>query len=125
MENQLNLIEMSNSKPETSNKENRNKKFWTDEEKEKSISLYGCEILLEKSTPEDLKNKNLPNDTYIVSYCDNGVFCCDLVRSTKKSNIFDMYWDKVRTDLINIEYGYGTVNPKNWGYQAPKNKKRK
>ena len=106
------------------NKENK-KSIWSQEEKELSGSLYGCEILLEKCSLEDTKNKNLPSDTYIVSYyCDEQV-CCDLTRSGKMSNIFDMYWDKIDNNLISITYGNGAISPRNWGYQSPKNKKRK
>ena len=41
------------------------------------------------------------------------------------ANIFDMYWDKFREGLKSIDFGYGRVNPRLWGYQSPKTKKRK
>lgn len=109
---------------EASNKEN-SKSIWTQKEKENSVSLYGCEILLEKCTVEETKTKSLPNDAYIVTYYDEGELCRDMTRSSKKANIFDMYWDKIREDLVSITFGYGVVNPLTWGYQAPKSKKRK
>jgi hypothetical protein len=36
-----------------------------------------------------------------------------------------MYWDKFRENLKSIEWGYGKVSPKIWGYKAPEKKKRK
>jgi hypothetical protein len=41
------------------------------------------------------------------------------------ANIFDMYWDKFGDALKKIEWADGRVNPRLWGYQAPKTKKRK
>jgi hypothetical protein len=107
-----------------SNKEDNYKPTWTKEEKELSKTLYGCEILYEKCSQQELKNTELPNDTYIVSYQQNGKVFHDLVRG-KRVKIFDMYWDKIRDNLQKIDWGYGRINPKLWGYQAPKTKKRK
>jgi hypothetical protein len=36
-----------------------------------------------------------------------------------------MYWDKFRENLKSIEFGYGRINPKLWGYKTPEKKKRK
>jgi hypothetical protein len=107
-----------------SDKEDNLKPIWTKEEKELSKSLYGCEVLQEKCTDKELKNTELPNDTYIVSYYQNEKLFHDLVRG-KRIKIFDMYWDKIRSNLNKIDWGYGRINPKLWGYQAPKSKKRK
>jgi hypothetical protein len=105
-----------------------NKEFsapiWSKEEKELSRTLYGCEIIQEKCSQQELKNTELPNDTYIVSYYQNKKLFYDLVRG-KRVKIFDMYWDKIRDNLQKIDWGYGRINPKLWGYQAPKTKKRK
>ena len=51
----------------------------------------------------------------------------DLTRGTK-TNLFDMYYDKFKQGLKDIQYGQGTVSPKLWGYrskQATKKKRRK
>lgn len=109
---------------EASNKENL-KSIWSQQEKNNSVSLYGCEILLEKCSLEETKNKYLPSDAYIVTYYDDGEICYDMTRSGKIANIFDMYWDKIRNDLVSISYGNGNINPRMWGCQSPKNKKRK
>lgn len=97
---------------------------WTKDEKECSKSLYGCEIIQEKCSQVELRNTQLPNDTYIVSYYQEETLYHDLVRG-KRVKIFDMYWDKIRTNLQKIDWGYGRINPKLWGHQETKTKKRK
>jgi hypothetical protein len=114
-------MEVGNSNYE---KEENYNLTWTAHERESSKSVYGCEILQEKCSKAELKNTQLPNDTYIVSYYQDGKLFHDLVRG-KRVKIFDMYWDKIRENLLKIDFGYGRINPKLWGYQAPKSKKRK
>jgi hypothetical protein len=49
----------------------------------------------------------------------------DLCRGTRVK-IFDMYYDKFGPDVITkIDWGYGRVSPRIWGYKAPEKKKRK
>ena len=48
----------------------------------------------------------------------------DLTRSQKAANIFDMYYDKSGKGVKDIQYGEGRHNPKLWGIQAPKAKKK-
>jgi len=49
----------------------------------------------------------------------------DLCRSSKMSNVFDLYYDRFGSGLKQIEMGYGRKNPKLWGYSAPEKKKRR
>jgi|TARA_B100000035_G_C20845965_1_gene485222 hypothetical protein len=89
-------------------------------------SKYGCEIILEKTTLEMVKDKSFPTDARIVKYVDNGVEYIDLTRGKKMVHIFDMYYDTYgRGAVKSIDFGYGSVNPKMWGYKAPEKKKRK
>ncbi len=97
---------------------------WTSTEKETCKSRYGCEIILENGSYDDVRTKEAPNDAYIVKYLVDDQICFDLTRGTR-TRLFDMYWDKFREDLKSIDFGYGRINPKLWGYQAPKTKKRK
>ena len=98
---------------------------WSPTEKENSKRKYGCEILVENGTWEQVCTKDAPNDARIVKYEVDGEIYFDLTRSAKQVNVFDMYWDKFREGLKSIEYGHGRINPKLWGYQAPESKKRK
>jgi hypothetical protein len=95
------------------------------EEKNIVSSKYGCEILLEKTTLEKAKDTSFPNDAYLVWYTLEGKKYIDLTRGTRV-RIFDMYYDKYGPGAVQkIDFGYGRVSPKLWGYKAPDKKKRK
>ena len=88
-------------------------------------SDYSCQILLENTTLEKADDKSFPSDAYLVWYNVEGNETLDVTRSAKKSNIFDMYYDKYKKDLKRIEYGPGTINPTQWGYKSPEKRKRR
>jgi hypothetical protein len=87
---------------------------------------YGCEVLLEKTSLDKVKDPSFPNDAYLIWYnVDNKKFL-DLVRCPKMVNLFDMYYDKYGLGAVQkIDFGYGRVNPRLWGYKQPEKKKRK
>ena len=87
---------------------------------------YGCEILLEKTTLNKAKDSSFPNDAYLVWYIVDGEECIDLTRGAKRVNLFDMYYDKYGPGSVKkIDFGYGRVNPKLWGYKQPEKKKKR
>ena len=87
---------------------------------------YSCEILLEKTTLDKSKDKKLPSDAFNVRYLCEGTECLDVTRSGKQSNVFDFYYDKYGKDSIKaIDWGFGTVNPSQFGFKPPQKKKRK
>ena len=89
-------------------------------------SSYGCQILLEKTTLEEAKDKSFPNDAKLIWYIVDGQTHMDLTRCKKMVDLFDMYYDKYGPGAVQkIDFGYGTVNPKLWGYKSPDKKKRK
>ena len=89
-------------------------------------SKYGCEIILEKTTLEIAKDKSFPTDARIVKYIEDGIEYMDLTRGNKVVHIFDMYYDRYGKGAVkSIDFGYGRVNPKLWGYKSPEKKKRK
>ena len=88
-------------------------------------SDYGCQILLEKTTIDAAKDKSFPNDARLIWYIVDGVEYIDLTRCSKVSKLFDMYYDKYGKGAVQkIDFGYGTVNPKLWGYKQPEKKKK-
>jgi hypothetical protein len=97
---------------------------WTPTEKETCKSRYGCDIMIENGSYAEVCTKDAPNDAYIIKYTVDDKICFDLTRGSR-IRLFDMYWDKFRNNLKSIDFGYGRVNPKLWGYQAPQKKKRK
>jgi hypothetical protein len=87
---------------------------------------YGCEILLEKTTLGKAKDSSFPNDAYLIWYINDGQECIDLTRAAKRVNLFDMYYDKYGPGAVQkIDFGYGRVNPKLWGYKQPEKKKKR
>ena len=125
---------MSNETTETKELQKPVKKeeIWTTEEKSKIKSQYGCEMLVENGSLQDVNAVEYPTDAYIVSYAvfesgKLGDTKYDLTRGTK-TNLFDMYYDKFKQGLKDIQYGQGNISPKLWGYrskQAGKKKRRK
>lgn len=99
--------------------------IWSQQDRELFKSQYGCDVLKQNCTLEEAKDKNVPTDAFIISYKIDDIMHYDLTRSSKMVSIFDMYYDNFGSSICKIEWGYGTINPKNWGYQSPKNKKRK
>ena len=96
------------------------------EEKKLDPTDYSCQLLLEKTTLDKAKDKKLPSDAFIVKYMCEGTECLDVTRSGKQSNVFDMYYDKYGKGALRaIEWGYGTVNPSQYGYKEPLKKGRK
>jgi hypothetical protein len=87
---------------------------------------YGCEILLEKTTIEKSKDSSFPNDAYLIWYLINEEYYVDLTRCGKKSRLFDMYYDTYGPGSVQrIDFGYGRVNPRLWGYQKTEKRKKK
>ena len=87
---------------------------------------YGCEILLERTTIENAKDSSFPNDAYLIWYIVDGEECIDLTRCSKRVNLFDMYYDKYGPGAVQkIDFGYGRVNPRLWGYKQPDKKKKR
>ena len=104
--------------------EEKSKATWTKEEKD-LIQTYGCQLIAENATTEQLENKQLPTDTMIVSYKVEDKLYKDLCRGTTVK-IFDLYYDKFgKGALQKIDYGNGTVNPNQWGYKAPPQKRKR
>jgi hypothetical protein len=97
---------------------------WTLQEKETCKTIYGCDILVENGTYAEVCTKEAPNDAYIIKYIVDDKLCSDLTKGSKV-RLFDMYWDKFRENFKSIDFGYGRVNPRLWGYQSPKTKRRK
>ena len=89
-------------------------------------SDYSCQILQEKTTLEAANDKTLPNDARLVWYLADGVENIDLTRCRKVVEMFDFYYDKYGAGAVQkIDFGYGQVNPKLWGYEKKEEKKRR
>lgn len=78
----------------------------------------------ENCDPELANDRSLPYTSYLVEYISNGETCYDIVITSKKTDIFDHYWDKYREDLISFKQTEGRVNPKLWEDPRSKGKKK-
>lgn len=87
---------------------------------------YGCQILLEKTSLEKVKDPSFPNDAYCIWYKVEGETFMDLTRCRKRVDLFDMYYDKYGPGAVQkIDFGYGRTNPKLWGIKPPEQKKKR
>ena len=98
--------------------------IWSQKERDSTKEKYGCEVIVESGSIQDVSIKQAPTDSYIIKYVYNDNIHYDLTRGTKV-NLFDMYWDKIKGDLKEINYGNGTIKPNLWGYTSPKSKKKR
>ena len=101
--------------------------YWTPSEKESLKEQYGCEILIENGSLDEVMTTDAPSDAWIVTYEIDGTVHRDLTRGTRVK-LFDMYYDKFKMGVKIIDYGKGIIKPSLWGYQsatAPKKNKRK
>jgi len=101
--------------------------YWTPSEKESLKAQYGCEILIENGSLDEVSTSDAPSDAWIVTYELDGTVHRDLTRGTRVK-LFDMYYDKFKMGIKIIDYGKGTIKPALWGYNnttSPKKKKRK
>ena len=96
-----------------------------EEENKIDPSDYSCQVLLETTTLEKANDKSLPTDGYLVWYNVDGNELLDVTRSGKQANVFDLYYDKYGKELKRIEWGFGTINPSQWGYKQPDKKKKR
>ncbi len=81
-------------------------------------------ILHKDCSPELKKNKELPLDSYLVSYRVNEELKYDIVRSGTTVAIFDHYYDEYR-NVNSIKWTDGRVNPKVYGYTSKMIDKKK
>jgi hypothetical protein len=89
---------------------------WSSEELSNSKRKYGCEVIVDNGTIEQVMTKAAPRDAYIIKYQVDGEVRYDLTRSAKRVRIFDMYYDKFGAGaMLDIDFGYGQVLPKLWG----------
>ena len=105
---------MTKTKLEAKSKQN----MWTKAEKEESKEKYGCEIVIENGSLNEVRTTNAPTDSYIAHYIHDEKDHYDIVRGTR-FKIYDMYYDKFKSGLKSIEYGSGNVKPNLWGYKTP------
>ena len=111
--------------PEIKEKPERKQTVWSKQERESCKEKYGCEIIIDDGTLEDVSIKHVPTDACIVKYLFEDKVRFDLTRGSKVS-IFDMYYDRFKQGALqSINFGNGTIKPNLWNYQTAPAKKKK
>ena len=70
------------SKSEKSEKPEKKETYWTPTEKESLKETYGCEILIENGSLDEVNTTDAPSDAWIVTYEIDGTVHRDLTRGT-------------------------------------------
>lgn len=75
--------------------------------------------------PELSKDKQLPVNSYLISYIDSDELKHDIVQANSQVDVFNYYYDEYK-NIKSIDWTNGGINPKTYGY-IPKElyKKRK
>lgn len=84
-----------------------------------------CQVLHENCEKELANDSSLPTNSYLVTYILENEKSYDIVMCYKKVEVFNMYWDKYRENLLNIDWTKGKINPKLWGIKPSESKKKK
>ena len=84
----------------------------------------GVKIISEDCDPSASLDRSLPSSAYMVEYQEGGLSKYDLVMSGRVVEIFDMYYDKYKKDLVNITQAEGRISPKLWNPPGAKKEKK-
>ena len=118
------MTEKVEEKKELKEKPTKPSSAWSAEEK-KLIGTYGCQLIYENATEEQLIDRKVPTDSMIIYYKVEDKVYKDLCRGSKV-NLFDLYFDKFgKGSIQKIDYGHGTISPSQWGYKPPEKRKRR
>jgi hypothetical protein len=83
-------------------------------------------IIHEKCDKILSNDKNLPLNSYLVTYIIESKTYYDIVQSNSKVHIFDSYYDQYgKGSIQSIEWTSGRVNPKFYGQTKPERKSKK
>ena len=84
-------------------------------------------ILFENCDPDKANDRELPNNSFLVEYKVDGdaASSYDIAAAAKQSEIFDHYYDRYKKGFVTMNQTEGRINPKMYGNEPPKTKKKK
>ena len=102
-------------------------KTWSAEDRKLAKEKYWINIYVPDCVLEKSNTKDLPTNSYLVQYTvDNSDKAhYDIVIASKRADVFDFYWDKLKCGLKKIGYTNGTRHPNMWGNAPVQSKKKK
>ena len=107
------MAEKTKEKTKLENKPEKKETIWTSEELQNSKTLYGCEILIENGTTDQVTTKEAPVDSYIVEYTYKDKICYDLTRGTKIT--FNSNLDLNNIDISKLFSNDSSISKKLYG----------
>jgi hypothetical protein len=81
--------------------------------------------LHENCNPQEDNNTKLPYTAYLVEYKVDEEVRYDIAMGDKQVDVFDVYYDKYKTNFISMKQSEGRVAPNRWNVQPPAPKKKK
>ena len=83
----------------------------------KAADKVKIQVVQQNIDPDNFEDKELPTDVHLVKYTMANEVIFDAVRAYAKVDIFDAYYDKLRTigEIKEIKSGYGKIKPKLYG----------
>lgn len=76
-----------------------------------------CQIVEQGICPDTFDDSELPTDVHIVTYSVGGELHHDAVRAYSMTDVFDMWYDKLKGigTIVKIKNGLGKIKPKLYG----------
>ena len=76
-----------------------------------------CQIVEQGICPDTFDDSELPTDVHIISYSVGGDTYHDAVRAYSMTDVFDMWYDKLKGvgTIVKIKNGIGKIRPKLYG----------
>lgn len=80
-------------------------------------------VIQQNIVPDVFDDKQLPNDLHYITYSVENKTFTDAVRGYNMADIFDAYWDKLKSQfsnckpfsIVKIENGHGLIKPRLYG----------
>ena len=80
-------------------------------------------VIQQNIVPATFDDKQLPNDLHFITYTVENKRFTDAVRGIGMVDVFDAYWDKLKSQfgnckpfsIVQIENGHGLIKPRLYG----------
>ena len=69
----------------------------------------GCKVLFTDCDPTQAQDRELPNNSYLIEYLQDGMTKFDIAMGAKQVDIFDDYYDKYQKDFVTMNQTEGRL----------------
>jgi len=81
--------------------------------------------IIENCNPQEDNNTKLPYTAYLVEYKVDEEVRYDIAMGDKQVDVFDVYYDKYKTNFIGMKQSEGRIAPNRWNVEPPKQPKKR